>query len=122
MLINSDIDACNQAGIPRPCGYHLNENADLYTREARLDEEILSIKYPPKGALRPIRNNIMQEWKDKHRYIGKSNGDRLFFFLFFYKIHPFMTLRPAFLMPTLRKWKIKVLHRVTSNHTYDKVY
>lgn len=73
--------------IPGHCGIHLNENADLYAREARLDDEILSIKNPPKDAFRSMRHKIMQDCKGKYRDKERSSENRLF-----YKIHPLVTV------------------------------
>lgn len=63
-----------------------------------------------------IRNTITSELGEEYINIAREKADRLF-----YKIFPSMSVK-TLPKPLFSSWEIKVLYRLTANHTYHKSY
>lgn len=60
------LEECHLIWLPNHCGFSLNEKADTHAHEAPFDFYLLN------DALRLIRKNIIQEWKDEYHENNSS--------------------------------------------------
>uniref|UniRef100_A0A1B0GEC3 Uncharacterized protein n=1 Tax=Glossina morsitans morsitans TaxID=37546 RepID=A0A1B0GEC3_GLOMM len=90
--------------------------AFFHAGRARVDGTVLSIKYTPNEAIRVIRNHILQQLNDEFKEIARVKSNRLF-----YKLNPTLPFKP-FSVSSFNSWEIKIVDRLMSGHTYDKVY
>lgn len=114
--LNEHNMTCNIIWTPGHMGIQMNEKADILAKFATDVGAPINPLLTPEEAIRQIESLLREEWNSRYKSLSQDKGRT--FATFF----PDIPKTPWYHNSSLNSKEIKIINRLITGHTYDKVY